>query len=119
MVLQAAEAQFDAHLPAAAYCESKVCETCTRGHFLFLPPFVVTWFRAYHPPGVEESRTLLSEGVVGFRGCTVWDSFVFACSVTCTAPVCALHWYSNYMCITGVQNLGMQYSSMAPVCAVQ
>ena len=46
-----------------------------------LPPFAVTRCGAYHPPGEEESRTLLSEGVVGFRlvfsGVYGSDSFVF------------------------------------------
>ena len=36
-----------------------------------------------------------------------------------TAPVCAVHWYSNYVCITGVKHLGVQYGGTAPVCAVQ
>ena len=62
---------------------------------LVLPPFVVTRFKAYHPPGVEESRTLLSEGVVGFRlvfsgGVMFVTHLFFAFSDTCTAPVFAI-----------------------------
>ena len=34
--------------------------------FSVLPSFAVTRCRAYHPPGVEESRTLLSDCMVGF-----------------------------------------------------
>ena len=49
----------------------------------------------------------------------VRDSFVLADSGTCTAPVCAVHWYNNYVCITGVQHLVVPYSGTAPVFAVQ
>ena len=96
-----------------------------------LPPFVVT--RAYHPPGVEESRTLVSEGVVGFR-------FVFSAGVrfetifflrfqilvqhlclqySGTAIMCVLQVYSTCVCGTVVRHMCVQYSGTAPVCSVQ
>ena len=108
-----------------------------------LPPFEVTRFGAYHPPGVEESRTLLSEGVVGFRlvfseGVRFVTHLFFCvfrylystcvCSTLvqqscvyyrCTAPVCAVQWYGTCVCSTVVQHLCVQYSGTAPVCSVQ
>ena len=43
----------------------------------------------------------------------------FAFSDTCTALVFAIQWYSNHLCITGVQHLCVRYSGTALVCAVQ
>ena len=42
MVLQAAEAEFDAYLQAAAHCESEGFETCLKWHFLISSELVTT-----------------------------------------------------------------------------
>ena len=51
VVLQVAEAEFDAHLQAAAHCESEGFETCTRWHFLISSELVTTcivFFQSCH-----------------------------------------------------------------------
>ena len=65
--------------------------------FSVLPPFVLTRFRAYYPPRVGKSRTLLREGVVDSRfvfsgGVMFVTHLFFAFSDTCTAPVFAIQW---------------------------
>ena len=92
--------------------------------FSVLPPFVLTRFRAYYPPRVGKSRTLLREGVVDSRfvfsgGVTFVTHLFFAFSDTCTALVFAIQWYSNHVCFTGVQHLCVQHSVTTPVCTVQ
>ena len=70
-----------------------------------LPPFVVTRFGAYHPPGVEESRTLLSEGVVGIR-------LVFSGDVRF-----GTHLFLRIQVL--VQHLCVQYIGTAIMCVLQ
>ena len=73
--------------------------------FSVLPSFAVTRCRAYHPPGVEESRTLLSDWMVGFRLFFSGGLRFRRIFSTCTAPVCAVHCCSNHVCITCVHHL--------------
>ena len=93
----------------------------------------MTRFGAYHPPGVEESRTLLSEGVVGFRlvfsGSVRFGTHLFlriqvlfqhlCFQYIGTAIMCVLQVYSTCVCSTVVRHMCVQYSGTAPVCAVQ
>ena len=51
VVLQAAEAEFDAYLQAAAHCESEGFEICTRWHFLISSELVticIVFFQSCH-----------------------------------------------------------------------
>ena len=122
VALHAAEAQLDAHLWAAAYCESEGFETCTRWHFLISSGLVTSpttcsvVFQSCHLlqsqvaelttlRGVEESRTLLSDGMVVFRFVFSGGSRFRRVFCNCTASVCAVHCCSNHVCITGVHHL--------------
>ena len=75
--------------------------------FSVLPPFVLTRFRAYYPPRVGKSRTLLREGVVDSR-------FVFSGGVTFVTHLffCVFRYlYSTCVCnSTVIQHLCVQYS---------
>ena len=73
--------------------------------FSVLPPFVLTRFRAYYPPRVGKSRTLLREGVVDSR-------FVFSRDVTFVT-----HFFLRFQIL--VQHLCLQYSGTAITCVLQ
>lgn len=97
--------------------------------FSVLPPFAVTRCRAYHPPGVEESRTLLSDWMVGFRlffsGVYVSDAYLVLVQHLCVqyivaAITCVVYYMcTSPVCSTVVRHRCVQCSVAAPVCVVQ